>query len=153
MFKNPGPKLKTIAGIFFGISVLGGIISMIAMAVSGGEMILLGILMLFVVPLSGYIGGLGIYALGQIAEDTSEIRKGNPAPKDKTNTPTPQSTQTPTSTQRPTPQSTQRPIAPVERKYQQFATCPKCKKVANNQYDLESMLCPHCATIIQFDKK
>lgn len=153
MFKNPGPKLKTIAVIFFIISIFAGIISMIAMAVSDSEMILLGILMLFVLPLSGYIGALGIYALGQIAEDTSEIRKGNPAPKDKTNTPTPQSTQTPTSTQRPTPQSTQRPIAPVERKYQQFATCPKCKKVANNQYDLERMLCPHCETIIQFDKK
>ena len=153
MFKNPGPKLKTIARIFFGISIVAGIISMLAMSFSDSEMIPLGILMLFVLPLSGYIGALGIYALGQIAEDTSEIRKGNPAPKDKTNTLTPQSTQTPTSTQRPTPQSTQRPIAPVERKYQQFATCPKCKKVANNQYDLERILCPHCETIIQFDKK
>ena len=137
MFENPGPKLKTIARIFFGISVVGGIISMIVMALS--EMILLGVLMLFVVPLSGYIGALGIYALGQIAEDTSEIRKGNVAHEDNTSTPTPQSTQS--------------PIALVERKYQQFATCPKCKKVANNKYDLERMLCPHCDTIIQFDKE
>lgn len=64
-----GKILQTLPKIFLGLSVIGGIIGFIAMiAIGGDDLIPAGLGILIGAPISSYLGGLPLYAIGLLVE-------------------------------------------------------------------------------------
>lgn len=150
MFNNVGKKLKDLANILFVLSIIGGIGSAIAMFVI--EIVWLGFVLLVTIPLLVWIGCLGIYALGQIAEDTELIKNETVKPSEKASTTTaPNNQQQDSATQEsaavsrtqqnPTKTTTKSARIPI-------VSCPKCQKQIINSSDLDRISCPQCGTVI-----
>lgn len=88
MFNNIGKKLMTLAKVLFWIvtacSVISGIVCMVAGgavssaagigAAAGAGSVLAGILVIVFGVLLAWISNLGLYAFGQLVDDTHEIR-------------------------------------------------------------------------------
>lgn len=73
MFENPGSKVKSIAVIWFWLIAIGSfIVGIIIMLDTDG---LIGASILFGGILFGYLSALGLYAFGELVENSTETRK------------------------------------------------------------------------------
>ena len=70
MFDNSGKILKVLAVVSFVICIIGGVIALIAFF--GVDMYVEGLVALVSLVLSGWIGALGMYALGEASEKAWE---------------------------------------------------------------------------------
>lgn len=81
IFKNAGPKLKTLAIIFFVISLIVGEVIAISLIISGsnsyysGELsIIIGIILVIISPLIAWLSSIILYAFGELCEDVHRMR-------------------------------------------------------------------------------
>lgn len=88
MFKKPGEKLKTLAEFIFGIlAVVVVIVGYILFLSSGGGIkrgsveIILGIVGIVIGIFLAWCLSIGLYAFGELVEDTHAIRKAVAPPK------------------------------------------------------------------------
>ena len=81
LFRNAGAKLKVLAIVVFVVAIIGGLIggiSIIAMGADayfgGGFLITIGIIMILVSPLFGWLNAIMLYAFGELCENVNDIR-------------------------------------------------------------------------------
>ena len=75
MFDNVGGKLKGLAKVLCWLGIIGSMISAIVMWSRGyGFAIAGGIFTLIIGCLASWLSSLGLYAFGQLVEDTAAVR-------------------------------------------------------------------------------
>ena len=87
LFDNIGSKLKTVAGIFCWVGIIGYIIGGIAMFILDANALYLdetpyvtyGIIMIILGPIASWLSSLILYAFGKLVEDVEAIRDKNPS--------------------------------------------------------------------------
>lgn len=84
MFDNAGDKLGAVAMVYFGIVTVATIIGTLVLMFNG--MILLGIVVLVIGILSGYLGALPMVALGEVHTGNMRIMNELKKISNKTNT-------------------------------------------------------------------
>ena len=75
MFDRPGEKIKNFALIFFGLMVLGGLIS--AITLMANESFFLGLGVLLGTALSAYLSGLFLSGFGELIQSSEENEAHN----------------------------------------------------------------------------
>ena len=73
MFSNISGKIKTLAQALCWIGIVGSVISGLAMMGSGGDLALLGFVVIVIGSLLSWVSSFTLYGFGQLIENTDKI--------------------------------------------------------------------------------